>query len=65
LPFPLDSRITFLLFGLVWLVPIGLVRQLQEEDVTEMSKGDTLTEMSKFDTLAEANAISAQRTVEV
>jgi len=65
LPFPLDSRITFLLFGLVWLVPIGLVRQLQEEDVTEMSKGDTSTEMSKFDTLAEADAISAQRTVEV
>merc|ERR1712217_170994 len=30
-----------------------------------MSKGDTLTEMSKFDTLAEADAISAQRTVEV
>jgi len=54
-----------LLLALVWLVPIGFVRQLQEEDVTEMSKGDTLTEMSKFDTLAEANAISAQRTVEV
>jgi len=56
LPFPLDSRMTFVLFGLAWLLPIGLVQRLQEEDVTESGKAHTR---------AEDDAISAQRTVEV
>jgi len=38
LPFPFDSRLTFLLFGLGWLLPIGLVQRLQAEDVTDFGK---------------------------
>jgi len=56
LPFPFDSRMNFLLFGLGWLLPIGLVKKLQTEDVTEISKADTP---------AKDNSTLAQREEEV
>jgi hypothetical protein len=34
LPFPLDERVPFVLFGALWLVPVGINLCLRDEDVS-------------------------------